>query len=168
MEQSTTFEKSIRPLRRGSASQTFASGWSKRNVEVHVPLDERTMTKLKLFQFAISLNIPPVFASYKIASEFGHSIFKTPPYHCELQPIEKNQIAAAPCLEETELSLRNRLLHLFATIHLHHLKTFCEGKGKNYWEVGCRRALMPRMQRMKMTLRSGRKPGTERGKRQNN
>jgi hypothetical protein len=30
----------------------------------------------------------PEFAINKIASEFGHKILRTPPYHPELQPIE--------------------------------------------------------------------------------
>lgn len=115
----------------------------RRNIDV--PLrDGQRMTKLELLEYVKGLHIPPVFETYRIASEHGHSILKTPPYHCELQPIEKvwaivkNQVAAAPNINETELSLRNRLLALFAAIEPRQLKAVWKGSVDNcrdYWRI---------------------------------
>lgn len=102
------------------------------------------MSKMQLLTYVKSLRIPATHASYSIAQERGHRIMKTPPYHCELQPIEKvwalvkNQVAAAPRLDETELSLRNRLLELFARVTPAQLKGLWKGSVKickDYWTV---------------------------------
>ncbi|KAG0375649.1 hypothetical protein BGX24_008838 [Mortierella sp. AD032] len=60
---------------------------------------------------------------YAIAKQYGgHIIRKTPPYHCELQPIEKiwacvkNKVAALTNGQHTSLSLKRTLIHLFFTI----------------------------------------------------
>ncbi|KAG0197188.1 hypothetical protein BGX33_000881, partial [Mortierella sp. NVP41] len=60
---------------------------------------------------------------YAIAKQYGgHIIRKTPPYHCELQPIEKiwacvkNKVAASNNGRHTPLSLKRTLIHLFFTI----------------------------------------------------
>jgi transposase len=93
----------------------------------HVPLPPgsrpgKAPTKAEMIEHVKSLNHPVRIATYEIASKHGHKIMKTPPYHCELQPIEqvwgvvKNQVAARPNLNETELSLRNRLLRLFVEV----------------------------------------------------
>lgn len=96
-------------------------------IPLPVAANGRAMTKTELLSHIKELNIPPIFASYHIAGQHGHTIMKTPPYHCELQPIEqiwgiaKNRIAVQPNLEETELSLRNRLLEQFASISSYQL-----------------------------------------------
>jgi len=60
---------------------------------------------------------------YAIAKQYGgHIIRKTPPYHCELQPIEKiwacvkNKVAALTNGQYTSLSLKRTLIRLFSTI----------------------------------------------------
>ena len=60
---------------------------------------------------------------YAIAKQYGgHVIRKTPPYHCELQPIEKiwacvkNKVAALTNGQHTSLSLKRTLISLFLTI----------------------------------------------------
>ena len=60
---------------------------------------------------------------YAIAKQYGgHVIRKTPPYHCELQPIEKiwacvkNKVAASNSGRHIPLSLKRTLIHLFFTI----------------------------------------------------
>lgn len=106
--------------------------------------NRQPIPKLQLLQFVKDLQIPPVFASYEIARNHGHTIMKTPPYHCELQPIEqvwgivKKKIAVAPDIAETELSLRNRLQELFAAMEQRQLlgawrKTV--QNCKDYWEI---------------------------------
>ena len=115
--------RKVDPQPTTSTRLTDIRAWLERK-DAAVPLQENgaALTKLKLLEFVKTLKIPPVYASYEIAQTHGHVIMKTPPYHCELQPIEqvwgivKNKIAAAPNIDETELSLRNRLLELFAAI----------------------------------------------------
>lgn len=116
----------------------------RRNIDEPLRENGDRMTKPEILAHIKNLGIQPVFASYDIASEHGHVICKTPPYHCELQPIEqvwgivKNQIAAAPNPSETELSLRNRLLDLFARVQPQQLKTLWKKTVKNakdYWTI---------------------------------
>lgn len=64
--------------------------------------------------------------SYRIAQEHGnHIILKTPPYHCELQPIEmiwgvgKNMVGADAEGDDTELSLHRKLDLVFSHIPEH-------------------------------------------------
>ena len=58
------------------------------------------------------------FACVEIAKQYGHQIFFTPPYHCELQPIEgvwavaKNEVARSGP-HSNLLDIRNKLLHAF-------------------------------------------------------
>jgi len=62
------------------------------------------------------------FNTYQIASDRGHTILKTPPYHCELQPIEKvwavskNQVAAQDMGSETILTVHRKLNKVFSEI----------------------------------------------------
>jgi transposase len=62
------------------------------------------------------------FACVEIAKEFGHEILYTPPYHCELQPIEtvwgigKNRVATQSRADDTGPMVRDRLLNEFARI----------------------------------------------------
>lgn len=60
---------------------------------------------------------------YTIAKQYGgHIIRKTPPYHCELQPIEKiwgcfkNKVASSTDGNHTALSLERTLVHLLHSI----------------------------------------------------
>ena len=58
------------------------------------------------------------FTCVEIAKKYGHQVFFTPPYHCELQPIEgvwaivKGEVArSGPHLDL--LAVRNKLLYAF-------------------------------------------------------
>ncbi|OAQ24467.1 hypothetical protein K457DRAFT_1899225 [Linnemannia elongata AG-77] len=79
---------------------------------------------------------------YAIAKQYGgHVIRKTPPYHCELQPIEniwacvKNKVAALTNGLHTSLSLKRTLISLFFSIpESTLLRVWNESiKGIQYW-----------------------------------
>jgi transposase len=63
------------------------------------------------------------YACVEIAREYGHALQYTPPYHCELQPIEgvwgvaKNQVGAEARPDDTAITVRNRLLHAFEGVN---------------------------------------------------
>ena len=82
--------RKVDPQPTSSTRLADIQAWLQRR-DVKIPLQEngRPMSKMQLLQFVKSLETPPEFASYTIAREHGHTIMKTPPYHCELQPIEK-------------------------------------------------------------------------------
>jgi len=62
------------------------------------------------------------YNTYEIARERGHTILKTPPYHCELQPIEKiwgvakQQMAALNTGNETVFTVHQKLNKVFSEI----------------------------------------------------
>ncbi|GJJ74656.1 hypothetical protein EMPS_07014 [Entomortierella parvispora] len=132
------------PLPRQSAPLDQLVQWFKDNGHpLPTRSDGRAMTRLGLLDWIDHMNIAPVYASYDIANKHGHTIMRTPPHHCELQPIEnlwglvKNPIALDPNLNETCLSLRNRLLEGFAKVKSEQLVSFWEKTvkiGKDYWE----------------------------------
>ncbi|KAF9538518.1 hypothetical protein EC957_006692, partial [Mortierella hygrophila] len=80
---------------------------------------------------------------YDIARRNGnHIIRKTPPYHCELQPIEKiwacikNKVAATTNGRHTLLSLKQTLDHLFFSIPQETFLAVWRGsieQGRKYW-----------------------------------
>ena len=59
-----------------------------------------------------------LFSCVEIAKQYGHEVFYTPPYYCELQPIEgvwavvKGEVARSG-LHPNLLSVRNTLLGAF-------------------------------------------------------
>jgi transposase len=61
------------------------------------------------------MNIQPNFRIYEIAKKYGHKVSFTPPYHSEVQPIEKvwamvkNPIAFDPDLEEASHTLETKI-----------------------------------------------------------
>ena len=75
-------------------------------------------SKAELYEL-VKLNKTNVFFAYvQIAKKYDHNLFYTPPYHCELQPIEgiwsivKGEVARTgphPNL----LAIRDKLLHAF-------------------------------------------------------
>lgn len=73
-------------------------------------------TKATLLQAIKDMRIQPQFACYDIASRHGHRILFTPPYHPEVQPIEKvwamikNPIAYNPDPKETVSTLTDKLV----------------------------------------------------------
>jgi transposase len=56
--------------------------------EQDIPFDE-SLTRPELYQLIKENKAKIPFACVKIAEEYGHILHYTPPYHCELQPIEK-------------------------------------------------------------------------------
>lgn len=50
--------------------------------------DDKTMLKPELYEACKKVAPPPEFKLDKIAEAHGHTILRTPQYHCELQPIE--------------------------------------------------------------------------------
>ncbi|OQR81072.1 hypothetical protein ACHHYP_20832 [Achlya hypogyna] len=71
-----------------------------------------SMVKAELLELARHNREPPHYACVAIARSWGHCVLFTPPYHPELQPIEKiwavgkNTIARAPALTMAELSAK--------------------------------------------------------------
>lgn len=86
------------------------------------PTPNKKPTLSQLREHLKTIDHEPTIITYEIARKHGHTILKTPPYHCELQPIEKvwaivkNRIAASPEIGATALTLRNRLLTEFTKI----------------------------------------------------
>ncbi|KAG0041247.1 hypothetical protein BGZ83_002101 [Gryganskiella cystojenkinii] len=76
-------------------------------------------TKDELLLAIQEANIPPKYTIYEHAKNGDHVIMKTPPYHCELQPIEKiwgvakNQVAANATGKHDPLTLKKNLERLF-------------------------------------------------------
>lgn len=73
------------------------------------------LTNNELLNIVKSKYLLPVYASYDIVREYNHKLMVTPPYHCELQPIEKgwsmvkNSIAYDPDLHGTARNLKEKL-----------------------------------------------------------
>ena len=86
----------------------------------------------KLREKVMEIDHAPTYPTYDIARKYGHQIKKTPPYHCELQPIEKvwsmvkNRIAHDPVKDATAGSVRTRLLEEFARIKSSDLRSIWE------------------------------------------
>lgn len=79
-------------------------------------------TKKVLLQAIKDMRIRPQFACYDIATRYGHRVLFTPPYHPEVQPIEKvwavvkNPIAYNPDPNETTAHLRDKLVNSLVSI----------------------------------------------------
>lgn len=96
--------------------------WMNDNDITPPPPKRRKHTAKEVLKHIATLQIPSVKVSSTIAQRHGHKIMITPPYHCEVQPIErvwafaKNPIALNPIIGESALELRNRLYTNFAEI----------------------------------------------------
>lgn len=72
-------------------------------------------TKKECLKAIKEMMIKPHFKVYEIADKYVHEITFTPPYHSEVQPIEKvwlmvkNAIAFDPHVKETSSTLEDRL-----------------------------------------------------------
>ncbi|KAG9412195.1 hypothetical protein AC1031_015130 [Aphanomyces cochlioides] len=70
------------------------------------------MTKAELLEVVKQRRGPPKYATQLIATTHGHTLYFTPPYHPELQPIEliwgavKNKIARRPSKNISDLIAR--------------------------------------------------------------
>jgi transposase len=79
------------------------------------------MTKFELSLLIKSNKEKVPFACVEIAKKHGHQILYTPPYHCELQPIEgiwavaKNEVGRYP--RRDLLETRNKLFEAFLKIN---------------------------------------------------
>lgn len=73
------------------------------------------LTKNELLDIVKSKHLTPTYTSYDIVRKYRHKLMLTPPYHCELQPIEKiqsmvkNPIAYDLDLHETARNLKEKL-----------------------------------------------------------
>ena len=76
-------------------------------------------------------NIKPEFASYETARKYGHKLMLTPPYHCELRPLEKvwsmtkNPIALNPDMNKTSTTLQAKLEEPLKSTPEHSLLSVC-------------------------------------------
>ncbi|ETV73678.1 hypothetical protein H257_11777 [Aphanomyces astaci] len=70
------------------------------------------LTKAELLELVKARRRPPIYAAQVIATNCGHTLYYTPPYHPELQPIKliwgavKNKIARRPSKTVAELITR--------------------------------------------------------------
>ena len=117
--------RKINPLPTGQANVSVIKEWYDDNrVALPAPNARNCVTKAMMLEKlkAIRSEYPPIYARHNIANKYGHRIMKTPPYHCELQPIEgvwgiaKQQVAYSPDLENSEVQLAHRLYTLFSEI----------------------------------------------------
>ncbi|ETV80374.1 hypothetical protein H257_06683 [Aphanomyces astaci] len=82
------------------------------------------MVKAELLELVARNRGKPAYAAQLIASKYGHTLYFTPPYHPELQPIElvwgmvKNRVALCPSKNVAELE--ERLWSLFGEVKSHH------------------------------------------------
>ena len=80
------------------------------------------MKKEALLDLVKKLEVKPAYACYEIANRYGHRIVITPPYHCELQPIEKvwsmakTPLAYNPDLNETAMKLKAKLEEILKSL----------------------------------------------------
>ena len=62
--------------------------WLANNYPDNKLLKEPNVLKSELYELCKKLAPPPTFILDKVAEDNGHTILRTPQYHCELQPIE--------------------------------------------------------------------------------
>jgi hypothetical protein len=97
-----------------SARKSVLADWL---MEKNIPIPEQA-NKAQLYELVKHNKSQVPFACVETAKKYGHTLLYTPPYHCELQPIEgvwavaKNEVAkSAP--HSDLLSIRNKLLYSF-------------------------------------------------------
>jgi transposase len=97
-----------------SARKSVLADWL---IEKNIPIPEQA-NRAELYELVKQnkMNVP--FTCVEIARRYGHTLLYTPPYHCELQPIEgvwavvKGEVAkSAP--HSDLLSIRDKLLYSF-------------------------------------------------------
>ncbi|KAG0009117.1 hypothetical protein BGZ82_004208, partial [Podila clonocystis] len=93
--------------------------------EHDIPVPQEGLSMNQLLEMIRAKTLQPHVTARKIMEEKGHELIKTPPYHCELQPIEKiwavvkNQIAAQATGNKSALSLKQKLATAFVGIPHH-------------------------------------------------
>jgi transposase len=101
----------INPVPHSGDKKDKILDWFYRN-NVMLPIDNergKLPTVKTLLQAVKDMHIQPQFACYKISTKYRYRVLFTPPYHPEVQPIEKvwaivkNPIAYDPNPEETTL-----------------------------------------------------------------
>jgi len=97
-----------------SARKAVLAEWL---MEKNISIPEQA-NKAELYELVKQNKSKVPFACVEIAKKYGHNLLYTPPYHCELQPIEgvwavvKDEVArTAP--HPDLLSIRNKLLYSF-------------------------------------------------------
>jgi transposase len=75
--------------------------------------DDPSMLKAELYEICKKNAPPPKFKLDLIAKEQGHRILRTPPYHCELQPIESCWgVVKNYCRDHCDFSMTGLQKHL--------------------------------------------------------
>ena len=96
--------------------------WVKENKINLPPSKGKKHTVKEIMDHLDTIDRPVVRTCSRIAKEYGHRIMITPPYHCEVQPMErvwafaKKPIALNPIIDESPLQLRDRLYLNFSKI----------------------------------------------------
>lgn len=97
-----------------SARKAVLADWL---IEKNIPIPEQA-NKAELYELVKQNKMKVPFACVETARRYGHTLLYTPPYHCELQPIEgvwavvKGEVAkSAP--HSDLLSIRDKLLYSF-------------------------------------------------------
>jgi hypothetical protein len=84
-------------LNKSKQEERKASG--DRKILPTLPEGRTEYRKAELYEYSKQFKQKKVYETVRIANSFGFEVMKTPPYHCEVQPIEgvwgivKNQIA---------------------------------------------------------------------------
>ena len=75
--------------------------------------NDPSMLKPELYEICKKLAPPPSFKIDSVAEEQGHRVLRTPPYHCELQPIESCWgVVKNHCRDHCEFTMASLHKHL--------------------------------------------------------
>ncbi|MFV9691212.1 MAG: hypothetical protein ACNY01_09640 [Desulfobacteria bacterium] len=92
------------------------------------------MLKSELYEICKKIAPPPVFKIDQFAEKYGHSILRTPQYHCELQPIEACWgVVKNYCRDHCEFTMKSLYKHLdigFSKV----TKSTCQKLIRKIWE----------------------------------
>lgn len=96
--------------------------------------DDKSMLKSELYEICKKIAPPPVFKIDQFAEKYGHSILRTPQYHCELQPIEACWgVVKNYCRDHCEFTMKSLCKHLdigFSKV----TKSTCQKLIRKIWE----------------------------------
>jgi transposase len=118
MDGASYHKRRTNPVPTAASTKSEIINWFLQN-NLLVPSSDaigKVPTKKTLLQAIKDLRIKPQFACYDISTLHGNRLLFTPPYHPEVQPIEriwamvKNPIAYNPDPEETASTLREKLV----------------------------------------------------------
>ncbi|KAF9538091.1 hypothetical protein EC957_007255 [Mortierella hygrophila] len=109
------------------------------------PRPNKQPTNEQIFAYIDTLSNATYYTIYNITKDHGeHQILRTPPYHCELQPIEKiwavvkNMVAYSTTGRITALELKHMLHGYFSGLERHIFQSVWETS----INIGCQYLLM--------------------------